>query len=86
MKKYLVKNGSSQEDEAWFNPGTIARLIDDYRGKMDAGLFIGYRNGLIDEEVCNFDEFEEIEVEEMDTELDKEFDVRDEWWKKVKKS
>jgi len=56
-------------------------LIDDYRPSLDSGLFIGYQNGEIDEEVCGFDEFEEIEIEEMDTELDKAFDFQDNYWK-----
>ena len=44
----------------WFDEGTFVELIDDYRPDMDAGLFRGYRNGRIDEEVCPFDEFDEI--------------------------
>jgi len=42
----------------WFDKGTEAELVDDYRPKMGAGLFRGIRNGKPDEEVCTFDEFE----------------------------
>lgn len=44
----------------WFDEGTIVELIDDYRHALsgDSGLFRGYRNGKMDEEICTFDEFE----------------------------
>ena len=44
----------------WFDEGTVVKLIDDYRSTpgWDCGLFCGFRNGKIDEEVCTFDEFE----------------------------
>lgn len=48
----------------WFDLGTEAVLLNDYRpatkGKLNSGLFRGYRNGLVDEEVCTFDEFEAV--------------------------
>jgi hypothetical protein len=65
--------------EAWFAPGTECFLIDDYRPQWDAGLFRGLRIcenpeaecGLPvgthrenDEEICSFDEFEIIEIDE----------------------
>ncbi len=68
----------------WFDEDTYARLIDDYRPDMDSGLFIGFHEGKIDEEICSFDEFDEVEMEETDTELDKAFYWQDEFWKKEK--
>ena len=57
--KYIAKPGT------WFDVGTEAILIDDYRpeGKLlnDSGLFCGLRNGKEDEEICPFSEFEEHE-------------------------
>lgn len=57
MPKYISKG-------EWFDAGTEAVLIDDYRQDpvqpFNAGLFEGYRNGHPDEEVCSFDEFEII--------------------------
>jgi hypothetical protein len=50
----------------WFDEGTRVQLIDDYRKSeppYDAGLFRGYRNGKIDEEVCTFDEFTTVSTE-----------------------
>jgi hypothetical protein len=45
----------------WFDVGTIAELIDDYRADgLDSGLFSGWRNGRADEEICGFDEFETL--------------------------
>ncbi len=49
----------------WYPKGSECELIDDYRTEdppMDAGLFRGPdprpgKEGRIDEEVCNFDEF-----------------------------
>ena len=43
--------------ETWFDAGTVAVLVDDYRPNMEAGLFCGIRDGQIDEEVCAFEEF-----------------------------
>lgn len=46
----------------WFDEGTEVKLIDDYRPEgWDSGLFEGFRNGVLDQEVCTFDEFEERE-------------------------
>ena len=54
--KYIAK-----KDE-WFDEGTEATLIDDYRlstsAPFDSGLFLGIHNGKPDEEVCSFDEFD----------------------------
>jgi len=55
----------------WFQAGTEATLIDDYRPQMNSGLFRGWRicenpgaeggkpsgQGYEDEEICGFDEF-----------------------------
>lgn len=55
MKKYISKG-------EWFDKGTEAVLLDDYRKDLfPAGLFKGYRNGVLDEEVCTFEEFEIID-------------------------
>ena len=72
-------------DGTWFDEETIVRLIDDYRPKINSGLFIGFCDGLIDEEECSFDEFKEIETSEMDTEVDRAFDFQDNWWKERNK-
>lgn len=51
--------------DTWFDAGTVAELIDDYRGDgFDFGLFRGIRDGQLDEEVCLFSEFGESEVSE----------------------
>jgi hypothetical protein len=49
----------------WFDTDTEAVLIDDYRPNNgpNSGLFRGYRNGQIDEEVCSFDEFVAMVIE-----------------------
>jgi hypothetical protein len=41
----------------WYDAGTEAYLLDDYRPQGDCGLFIGIKDGKVDEEVCAFDEF-----------------------------
>jgi len=78
-----------KSDGTWFDKDSIVRLIDDYRSEAppswDAGLFIGFVDGEIDEEICGFDEFEEVEIEETNTELDKAFDFQDNFWKNQKK-
>ena len=53
--KYVAK------PETWFDAGTVVELIDDYRPDINCGLFRGYRNGKLDEEVCPFDEFDKEE-------------------------
>lgn len=66
--KYRAKSNT------WFDEGTEVKLIDDYRPQWNAGLFEGIRtceNPLsenrklgekyFDGEVCNFDEFDEVE-------------------------
>lgn len=45
-------------DGTWFDKGTIVELIDDYRPNFNCGLFLGFRKGELDEEVCCFSEFE----------------------------
>jgi hypothetical protein len=52
---YVAKPGE------WFDAGTVAMLVDDYRPDMEAGLFRGVRDGKLDEEVCAFAEFDVIE-------------------------
>jgi hypothetical protein len=68
----------------WFDKNSLVRLITDYRPELDSGLFIGYCENKIDEEICSFDEFTEVEIAETDTELDKAFDFQDAWWKERK--
>ena len=47
-------------DGTWFDVGTEAELVDDYRvDGLNAGLFKGIRGGKLDEEICTFDEFTE---------------------------
>ncbi len=41
----------------WFDDGTEAFVIDDYRPGADCALFVGLRHGKRDEEVCPFDDF-----------------------------
>lgn len=68
------RNRYKVRPNSWFDEGTIANLIDDYSngtegricgncGKLGTacgwGLFEGYRNGKLDQEVCNMCEFEE---------------------------
>ena len=53
--KYIAK------EDSWFDTGTRAILMDDYRPEVDTGLFLGRRHGKLDEEVCAFDEFEIVE-------------------------
>lgn len=61
----------SRKDE-WFDEGTEAKLIDDYRDNdamfynrdLNSGLFEGLKDGKLDQEVCCFDEFDIIEVDD----------------------
>ena len=55
-KVYVAKNNE------WFDAGTIVALIDDYRPDMKSGLFIGMKNGSLDEEICPFDEFDPVYI------------------------
>lgn len=62
MMKYISRG-------EWFDLGTEARLLDDYRvgtPSWNCGLFEGYRNGHPDEEICGFDEFDLVEDEESE--------------------
>lgn len=66
VMRYIAKPNT------WFDEGTVAYLVDDYRKYRnsflyDSGLFSGYHNGKEDEEICPFDEFylddsDEIEI------------------------
>lgn len=48
--------------DEWFDTGTEVELVDDYRPDgLNCGLFRGYRNGKLDEEICPFDEFNIVE-------------------------
>ncbi len=68
MKKYISKG-------EWFDKGTEAKLICQYLFKegdkknsdCNVGIFEGIRNGKVDEEGCDFDEFDIIEVEDGTT-------------------
>ena len=69
MTAYIAKPNT------WFKEGTEVQLLADFRPKMNGGIFLGKRvsegdsekhpNGeeYIDEEDCNFDEFEVMENE-----------------------
>jgi hypothetical protein len=56
--KYIALPGT------WFDAGTEAILLADCRqsdtGLIGVGLFEGIHNGKPDQEMCGFDEFEEI--------------------------
>lgn len=61
----------SRPDE-WFDAGTEVKLIDDYRDNdamfynrsTNSGLFEGLKDGKLDQEVCCFDEFDIVEVDD----------------------
>lgn len=61
----------SRPDE-WFDAGTEVKLIDDYRDNdamfynrgLNSGLFEGLKDGKLDQEVCCFDEFDIVEVDD----------------------
>ena len=61
MKRYIAK----PDPDNWYDAGTEVKLIDDYRtdpkNPWNSGLFEGLKNGIVDQEVCSFDEFDEIE-------------------------
>jgi hypothetical protein len=61
MLVYIAKK------DTWFDEGTIATLIDDYRKSnvpVDCGLFVGKTwDKEVDEEVCGFDEFICVDTE-----------------------
>ena len=66
--KYIAK------PDTWFDEGSEATLLgelwNDYRDakltiKSQSGLFLGYKNGKLDEEVCCIDEFIEIRGESL---------------------
>ncbi len=51
-------NVYTTKPNTWFDEGTQAILIDDYRYyNVDIGLFEGLKDGKPDEEICSFDEF-----------------------------
>jgi len=69
----------------WFDKDSPARLIDDYRPNMNAGLFIGYHKDELDEEACSFDEFEEIEMEENGyLNVDRAWHFQNDYWRNIK--
>lgn len=47
------------KSDTWFDKGTEVELLQEITSL--SGLFLGTRNGKPDEEVCRYDEFEEIE-------------------------
>jgi len=57
----------------WFDEGTEVKLIDDYRNndamfynrELNSGLFEGLKDNVFDQEVCCFDEFDIIEVNDV---------------------
>ncbi len=51
-------------DGTWFDEGTEATLLIDYRPHLEAGLFRGIRNGKEDEESCNLSEFSIVEEDQ----------------------
>ena len=53
--KYIPK------PDTWFDGSVEVDLVDDYRPDINSGLFCGLHNGKLDEEVCSFDEFIEID-------------------------
>ena len=57
--KYIAK------EDTWFDAGIEVEIIDDYRldkiAPWNAGLFKGMHEGILYEEVCNFEDFDEIE-------------------------
>ena len=69
MSKLVHKITYISKPDEWFDAGTIATLIDDYRTEgLNSGLFSGLRNGELDEEICPFDEFDIVDelLEEAD--------------------
>ncbi len=70
--KYIAKQHpvlNDGEDQVWFDAGTEAELLIDFRktgqvpamGPTDSGLFKGIKDGHVDEEICAMDEFDEVE-------------------------
>lgn len=69
MTKYIAKS------DTWFIEGTECSLVTDCRPQMRLGIFSGLRRSegapelhpegeiYMDEESCNFDEFEELNEE-----------------------
>ena len=58
IKKYFPK-----ENDAWFDWGTEAFIIDIYDG-FNFALFEGIKDDHPDEEVCSYDEFDIVEYNE----------------------
>jgi hypothetical protein len=57
MRRFVALPG------CWFDEGTEARLItDDVYPGLEAGLFEGLHNGILDQEICPMDEFRIEEV------------------------
>ena len=57
--KYIAKTNT------WFDEESVAELIDDYRPQLHSGLFRGWHEGRLDEEVCLFDEFDAIDNDDF---------------------
>jgi len=55
MARYIAK------PDTWFDEGTESHLLFEVGGEPPCGLFRGTRKGEIDEEVCNFEEFETVD-------------------------
>ena len=51
MKRYIAKA------TCWFDTGTEADLIEDYRPDVQAGVFFGMKDGKLAHQICNFQEF-----------------------------
>lgn len=56
--RLLTEQKFITKENCWFDKGTLAILIDDYRPFITSGLFSGFHEGRLDEEICSFDEFE----------------------------
>jgi hypothetical protein len=72
MKKECLLYKVKSDGNSWFLGNTFAILIDDFRPKMSCGMFVGtlqcsdpasqgrqYGSIDWDEDLCDFDEFEE---------------------------
>ena len=50
-KSYIAK------PKTWFDAGTEADLVDDYRPEFNSGVFYGWKDGKKEYQVCEFKEF-----------------------------
>lgn len=61
IKVYIAKANT------WFDAGTVAiKRTENFGSTPDSALFIGSRRGEPDEEVCEIDEFDVIELDVTD--------------------